>query len=80
MASVRSLKRRLSSTSLIDKYKALKEIEEGQSCIATSRKYGVAKNTISHWIKQKQKIFEAVEENNVSKKKGSGWNQLHMKN
>lgn len=69
MASVRSLKRRLSSTSLIDKYKALKEIEEGQSCIATSRKYGVAKNTISHWIKQKQKIFEAVEENNVSKKR-----------
>ena len=56
MASVRSLKRRLSSTSLIDKYKALKEIEEGQSCIATSRKYGVAENTISHWIKQK-KIF-----------------------
>ena len=69
MASVRSLKRRLSSTSLIDKYKALKEIEEGQSCIASSRKYGVAKNTISHWIKQKQKIFEAVEENNVSKKR-----------
>ena len=69
MASVRSLKRRLSSTSLIDKYKALKEIEEGQNCIATSRKYGVAKNPISHWIKQKQKIFEAVEENNVSKKR-----------
>ena len=63
MASVRSLKRRLSSTSLIDKYKALEEIEEGQSCIATSRKYGVPENTISHWIKQKQKIFEAVEEN-----------------
>ena len=69
MASVRSLKRGLSSTSLIDKYKALKEIEEGQSCIATSRKYGVAKNTISHRIRQKQKIFEAAEENNVSKKK-----------
>ena len=50
MASERSLKRRLSSKSLIDKYKALKEIEEGQSYIATSIKYGVAKNTISHWI------------------------------
>ena len=69
MASVRSLKRRLSSTSLIDKYKALKEIEEGQSCIPASRKYGVTKNTISHWIKQKQKIFEAVEENDASKKR-----------
>ena len=68
MASVRSVKRRLSSSSLNDKYKALKEIVEGQSCIATSRKYGVAKNMISHWIKQKQKIFEAVEENNISKK------------
>ena len=54
MASVRSLKKRLSSTSLIDKYNALKEIKEGQSCIATSRKYGVAQNTISHWIKQKK--------------------------
>ena len=72
MASTRSLKRRLSSTSLIDKCKALKEIEEDQSSIATSKKYGVAKNTISHWTKQKQKIFEAVAENNVSKKKEAG--------
>ena len=42
MASVRGVKRRLSSTSLIDKDKALKEIEKGQNCIATSRKCGVA--------------------------------------
>ena len=68
MASVGAYKRRLSTTSLVDKYKALKEIEGGQSCISTSRKYGVAKNTVSHWIKQKQQIFKAVEENNASKK------------
>ena len=68
MASVRSLIRRLSSTSLIDKYKALKEIEEGQSCIATSRKHGVAENTISHWIKQNKRFLKQSKKTMYQKK------------
>ena len=57
-------KRRLATVTLVDKYKALKEITEGQSCIATAKKY-----TVSHWLKKKTEIFEAVERNNVSKKR-----------
>ena len=69
MATVQASKRRLATVTLVDKYKALKEIIEGQSCIATAKKYGVAKNTVSHWLKKKTEIFEAVERNDVSKKR-----------
>ena len=51
MASVQAAKRKLQSKSLVEKYQALKEIEEGYSCISITKKYGVAKNTISHWLK-----------------------------
>ena len=41
----------------------------GHISIATVKKYGVAKNTVSHWLKKKAEIFEAVEGGNVSKKR-----------
>ena len=44
-------------------------MDAGQSCIATAKAYGVAKNTVSHWVKKKVEIFEAVEGNKASKKK-----------
>ena len=69
MAAVQASKQRLAIVSLVDKYKALKEIDRGQSCVATAKKYGVAKNAVSHWLKKKTKIFEAVERNSVSKKR-----------
>ena len=53
---------------LVDKYKALKEIDGGQSCAATAKKYVVAKNTVLHWLKKKTEIIEAVDRNNVSKR------------
>ena len=51
MGCVHGFKRRLSTTSLVNKYKNLKETERGQSCIENSRKFGVVKNAISNWIK-----------------------------
>ena len=48
MAALQASKRRLAAVALVSKYKALKEIDEGQSCIATAKKYGVAKSTVSH--------------------------------
>ena len=69
MASVQSAKRKLQSKSLVEKYNALKEIEEGNSCISIAKKYGVAKNTISHWLKKKQDIYRAIEENNAGRKR-----------
>ena len=38
MAAVQASKRRLATVTLVDKYKALKEIDEGQSCVATAKK------------------------------------------
>ena len=40
----------------------------GHISIATVKKYGVAKNAVSHGLKKKAEIFETVEESNVSKK------------
>ena len=54
---------------IVNKYKALKEIDAGQICIATAKKYGVAKNTVSHCEKKRADLFEAVEGNNASKKR-----------
>ena len=70
MTAVQFSKRRLACLTILNKYKALKEIDAGQSCrAATAKKYGVAKNTVSHWVKRKAEIFEAVEGNNASKKR-----------
>ena len=69
MAAVQAPKRRLATVTLVDKYKALKEIDGGQSCVATAKKHGVAKNKVSHWLKKKTETFEAVEISNVSKKR-----------
>ena len=68
-AAVQISKRRLITVTPVHKYKTLKEIDGGQSCIATVKKYGVAKNTVSHWLLKKAEIFEAVGANNVSKKR-----------
>ena len=58
MAAVQSAKRKLVTVSLVDKYNVLKEIEGGKSCVDTAKKYGVAKNTISYWLKKKKEIIE----------------------
>ena len=53
-------KRRLITVTPVHKCKTLKEIDGGQSCIATVKKYGVAKNTVSHWLLKKAEIFDAI--------------------
>ena len=48
--------------SITEKYKALQKIEEGKSTKkSVAEEYGVKKNTISTWIGNKRKIFEAYE-------------------
>ena len=69
MAVIQASKRRLATVTLVDKYKALKEIDGRHSCIATAKKYVVAKYTFLHLLKKKTEIFEAVERSNVSKKR-----------
>ena len=60
MAAVGS-KRKLNTKSIKDKYQALKEVEEVKSKLQVAAKYGIPKNTLSTWIKNKDKIFEANE-------------------
>ena len=62
------LKRKLLVKTLNGKSKALEEIEKGLSNKDTSKKYGVPPNTISIWIKNKEKFFKALQNNCPSKK------------
>ena len=59
MAAIAS-KRKLNAKSTKDKYQALKEVEESKSKLQVAAKYGIPKNTLSTWIKNKDKIFEAA--------------------
>ena len=57
---------------MTEKYKALQKIEEGKSTKkSVAKEHGVKKNTISTWIANKRKIFEAYEsvQVNSSRKK-----------
>lgn len=65
MAELEGKKRR-GSKSILEKYKILKEVEQGTSCSAIARKYGIAKQTLSNWIKDKYKIFATVDANNTT--------------
>ena len=51
------------------KYKALKEIDASQSCIATEKAYGVVKSTVSLCLERKTRIVKAVEGKYASKKR-----------
>ena len=62
------LKRKRPVKTLNEKCKALKDIEKSLSNKDASKKYGVPPNTISTWIKNKEKYFKALEDNCSSKK------------
>ena len=52
---------------ITEKYEALQKIEEGKSTEkSVAKEYGVKKNTISTWIVNKRKIFEAYESGQVN--------------
>ena len=57
--------RKLNCKSIVEKYKIHKEVERGTSCGAAVRKYVFAKQSLFNWIKDKSKIFAAVEGNNL---------------
>ena len=41
-------------------YEALKKVEEGSSKSPFATKYDIPKNTLSTWIRNKEKIFESM--------------------
>ena len=61
-------KRKLSTKSIKDKYNGLKEVEDGKAKSQVAAKYGTPKNTLSTWLKNKDKIFEATKKGSDSKR------------
>ena len=58
---------KLNTKSIKDKYSTLKEVEDGKTKSQVAAKYGIPKNTLSTWLKNKDKIFEAIKKGNNSK-------------
>ena len=62
-------KRKLTVKTQNEKCRALKDIEKGLSNKDASLKYGVPPNTISTWIKNKEKYLRVLENICASKSK-----------
>ena len=67
-----SVKRKLNTKILKEKCDILLHIVKGMTSKETTDKFGVPKNNISTWIKDKEKIFQALEESAPSTKKLRG--------
>ena len=61
-------KRKLNIKSIKDKYSALKEVEDRKTKSQVAAKYGIPKNTLSTWLKNKDKISEATNKGSNSKR------------
>ena len=55
-----AVKRKLTIKTLSEKYEAIRDIERGVTNKEAAIKYGVVKNTISTWCKNKEKLFDAL--------------------
>ena len=69
MSKVAGCKRKLKIRTITKRYKILKEVEKGESSASISKKYGVPKQTLSEWLKEKTKIYSGVEKNKTSAKR-----------
>ena len=58
-------KRKLDIKSLKERYKALKDLEKGLSNKYVAVKYGIPRNTVSTWLKNKEKIVNAFESGKI---------------
>ena len=56
-----AVKRKLKKTKLIQKCQIIRQIEKGVTNKEASEKFGVPKNIISTWMKNKDKVFEGLE-------------------
>ena len=69
MSKAAGCKRKLKTRTISEKYKILKELDKGESCACVAKKYDIAKQTLSGWLKEKARIYSEVEKNNTSEKK-----------
>ena len=64
-----TVKRKLSIKTLAEKCQALRDLENGISNKNVAEKYGVPKKTVSTWLKNKEKLFTALEKSSNKRKK-----------
>ena len=64
-----AVKRKLKNTKLIQKCQIIRQIEKGMTNKEASEKFDVPKNTISTWMKNKDKLFEGLEQSSSDAKK-----------
>ena len=63
-------KRKHTHKTLREKYQALKDMEKGESNKDVAAKYNIPKNTLSTWVKNKEKLFGALKKGtNVKRQK-----------
>ena len=53
-------KRNFTDKTLREKSQALKDLEKGESNKNVAAKYNVPVNTLSTWVKNKEKLFDAL--------------------
>ena len=73
-------KRKFTVKTLAKKCQALRDLENGLSNKNVAEKYGVRKNTVSTWVKNKEKIFTALEKSSNKRKKVMESNYLDIDN
>ena len=78
MSKFAGCKRKLKTRTTTAKYKILKEVEKGESSVSISKKYGVPKQTLSGWLKEKQKFIQKSRKTKLLRKE-SGCDSPHMK-
>ena len=66
------VKGKLNAKTLLEKCDILSHIEKSMTNKEAADKFGVPKNTISTWIKNKEKNFQALEESAPSTRKLRG--------
>ena len=70
MAAVQKSKQSLATVTIVNKYKILKDLDGGQSCIPVAKKYGMAKKSFT-LLEKKAEILKQMKEaeRRVSKKR-----------
>ena len=60
------VKRKLTNMLLAEKFKALKDLENGMSNKDVAAKYDVPQNTVSTWLKSKHKLTASLEKKGMN--------------
>ena len=67
-----AVKRKLKNPKLIQNCQIIRQIEKGITNKEASEKFGFPKNTVSSWIKNKDKLFDGLEQISSDAKKMRG--------